>query len=391
MLTPKNNSVAKAFTILRAMASAGREMTATEVAAAVRSNLATVHRFLLSLEEEGAVTRTKGGRFILGQALANLGGQVASDLLIADRIQPQLDALAAEFRETVHFAVISGGQGVDTARALPDRSFAIGVPLGEPFPLYCTAAGKIFLAAMTGAAREAYFANTAIKAFTPATLTDPAAIEAALRAVAAQRHALDDEEWEEGVRSVAVSVRDSKGAVIGAVALSAPTSRLTDARVADVISAMHARIDSLAHAHFNESRVFPTRAKPRGTYPHLKRVDDFIFLSGTSARRPDDSFAGVTLGPDGTPLLDIRKQTNATLTTIREMLDDVGASLNDVIDLQAYLVDIADYEPFNEVYATFFKFDGPTRTTVAVHQLPHPHQALMIRAVAFAPHAGGER
>jgi len=52
--------------------------------------------------------------------------------------------------------------------------------------------------------------------------------------------------------------------------------------------------------------------------------------------------------------------------------------------VQAYLIDMADYEAFNETYAEFFDFDGPTRTTVAVKELPHPHQRLMVRAVAHA-------
>ena len=52
--------------------------------------------------------------------------------------------------------------------------------------------------------------------------------------------------------------------------------------------------------------------------------------------------------------------------------------------MQAYLTDMADYEAFNEAYAEFFGFDGPTRTTVGVRELPHPHQRLMVRVVAYA-------
>ena len=67
------------------------------------------------------------------------------------------------------------------------------------------------------------------------------------------------------------------------------------------------------------------------------------------------------------------------------MLESVEANLADVIDLEAFLVDMADYHAFNEVYAEYFGEDGPARATVAVRALPHPYQLLMIKAVALAP------
>lgn len=384
-LTPKNNSVARAFTILRAMGASGRDMTATEISGIVGGNLATVHRFLLSLEEQGAVSRTAAGRFRLGQALASLGENVESETLVTEKVQPHLERLATQFREAMHFAVRSGSHAVNTARAMPDRSLAIAVPLGEPLHLYCTAPGKIFLANMTRDARAAYFERTPMTAMTAHTLTDPEAFDAVLRQIATQGYALEDEEWEEGLRSVAVPLPNAKGVIVGAIALSAPASRLPDARIDDVVAAMRQTVAQLSSAHFSESRVFASSARPRGTYPHLKRVDDFIFLSGTSARRADDSFVGVVENEDGTVTIDIVRQTRATIEKIREMLQDVGARLNDVVDLQAYLLDMADYDAFNAVYAEYFDYDGPTRTTVAVRQLPHPHQGVMIRAVALAP------
>ena len=65
---------------------------------------------------------------------------------------------------------------------------------------------------------------------------------------------------------------------------------------------------------------------------------------------------------------------------------EIGAGLEHVVDVHAYLTDMSDYEGFNEAYSEFFGFDGPTRTTVGVKELPHPHQHLMVRAIAFAPH-----
>ena len=136
---------------------------------------------------------------------------------------------------------------------------------------------------------------------------------------------------------------------------------------------------------FSQSKIFGGRARPLGNYPHLKRVDNFIFISGTSARREDNSFEGVLFNEDGTFDIDFREQTRYILNSLAEMLNDVGSSISDIVDLHAYLTDMSAYGVYNEVYATFFPPDGPTRTTVGVNEFMHPHQGIMIRAVAYSP------
>jgi 2-aminomuconate deaminase len=121
------------------------------------------------------------------------------------------------------------------------------------------------------------------------------------------------------------------------------------------------------------SKVIPGKATPRGKYPHVKRAGDFLFVSGTSARRADNTIAGAEVDPLGTTRLDIRVQTRAVIENIREILQSAGAELQDVIEISTYLVNMNDYGGYNEVYGEFFGYDGPARTTVAVHQLPHPH------------------
>ncbi|MDH3350748.1 MAG: RidA family protein [Gammaproteobacteria bacterium] len=132
-------------------------------------------------------------------------------------------------------------------------------------------------------------------------------------------------------------------------------------------------------------KVVAGKATPRGTFPHLKRAGDFIFVSGTSSRRADDSFAGVEVDDDGATTLDIRVQTRAVIENIRDILDSVGADLADIVDVSSFLVSMSDFDAYNEVYAEYFDYDGPTRTTVAVHQLPHPHLLIEIKVVAYKP------
>ena len=134
-----------------------------------------------------------------------------------------------------------------------------------------------------------------------------------------------------------------------------------------------------------ESKVVAGKAKPRGKYPHVKRAGDFLLVSGTSSRRADNSIAGAEVDEFGTAQLDIREQTRTVIENVRDILKAVGARLEDVVEVTTYLVNMNDFAGYNEVYGEFFGYDGPARTTVAVHQLPHPHLLIEIRAMAHQP------
>ncbi|MBL7490964.1 RidA family protein [Frankia sp. AgB1.9] len=133
------------------------------------------------------------------------------------------------------------------------------------------------------------------------------------------------------------------------------------------------------------ARVVPGKAAPRGRFPHVKLAGDFVYLSGTSSRRPDNTFVGAAVDPQGTTSLDIRAQTRAVIENLGALLADVGAGLADLVDVTAYLVSMNDFGGYNEVWAEFFDETGPTRTTVAVHQLPHPLLLIEMQAVAYVP------
>jgi 2-aminomuconate deaminase len=134
-----------------------------------------------------------------------------------------------------------------------------------------------------------------------------------------------------------------------------------------------------------EGKVVEGKARPRGKYPHVKRAGDLLYVSGTSARRADDTIAGAEMDSHGAMRLDIRAQTRAVIENIRDILEAAGAQLEDVVEISTFLVNMDDFAGYNEVYGEYFGYDGPARTTVAVHQLPHPHLLIEIRATAYKP------
>lgn len=128
------------------------------------------------------------------------------------------------------------------------------------------------------------------------------------------------------------------------------------------------------------------RAQALAHYPHARRVGDLLFISGTSSRRADNSHVGVTEHADGSVSLDIEAQTEAVIKNIGAILDAASLGLEHLVDVTTFLVDMKDFPGYNKVYNRFFdKESGPTRTTVAVHQLPHKNLLIEIKAIAAFP------
>jgi len=117
-----------------------------------------------------------------------------------------------------------------------------------------------------------------------------------------------------------------------------------------------------------------TQAKPLGKYPYVKRAGDYLFVSGMSARLADGSVPG-----------DVREQTHIVIGKIRHALQTLDADLADCVAITSYLVNMRDFDGYNGVYGEYFSEQGPTRTTVAVHQLPHPDMLVELTATAYKP------
>ena len=125
------------------------------------------------------------------------------------------------------------------------------------------------------------------------------------------------------------------------------------------------------------------RAQPLGRYPHTRRIGQWIFISGTSSRRPDNSYAGSSQKEDGSWDLDIRVQTQAVMENLRHYLQLNNADLRDLVDVTVFLKDMRDFDAYNEIYNSFFPTTGPCRTTVAVADLPRPQILIEIKGTAY--------
>jgi len=129
--------------------------------------------------------------------------------------------------------------------------------------------------------------------------------------------------------------------------------------------------------------IAPDRAQPLGRYPHTRRIGQWIFISGTSSRKPDNTYAGAEISPDGNLNLDIKEQTQAVMENIQHYLRLNGAELQHLVDVTVFLKNMDDFDAYNEIYNSFFPTTGPCRTTVAVADLPKPQILIEIKGTAY--------
>ena len=128
-------------------------------------------------------------------------------------------------------------------------------------------------------------------------------------------------------------------------------------------------------------------AEPVGPFPHARRVGNLLFLSGVGPRRPgSNAIPGVTLDANGDVAAhDIEAQCHSVFQNVRAIVEEAGASWDDICDVTVFLTDIkADFLTFNRIYAEYFKANQPARTTVEVKALPTPI-AIELKVIAALP------
>ncbi len=125
----------------------------------------------------------------------------------------------------------------------------------------------------------------------------------------------------------------------------------------------------------NESILSERAPDPVGPYPHVKKVNNFLFLSGVGPRKKGSlKIPGVELDEDGKILsYDIEKQARSVFDNVKMILEDAGSSWDQLVDITVFLTNMQDdFDTFNQIYGEYFKSNKPARTTVEITALPTP-------------------
>ena len=256
-------AVDRAARLLTEVVHSPGSVTFTELAAATGLAKSTTSRLLLALERNGLVRRDEAGKFRPGEMFVRFAWRGGAEAGLTEVAQAYLDRLGQATGETVNLGVSREGMVEQIAQV--DSVYLIGATnwLGRPVPLHCTAIGKVLLA--SGAAK---LPPGRLERRTDQTITSRAALEAELDAVRRRGYAVIDGELEPGLVAVAAPVYRDGGAVVAALSVSGPGTRLTPARVADVACQCVAEASALStvlgHRQTGPPRLDgPAQAPPR--------------------------------------------------------------------------------------------------------------------------------
>lgn len=228
-------AIERACSILGAFSADRPELGVTEIAETLGLHKSTVHRFLVNLERGGLVERLpRNGRYRLGLRLFELGSLVVQQMNLWDEALPFLEALVRDSGETGHLAVLDGGEAIYVERVETRRALRIPSAMGRGYPVHATSLGKVLLAQQPEKRVNEIIAQRGLPAFTKRTITDPALLAAELDIVRRQGYAIDDEEYDEGLRCIGSPIMDHTGTVVAALGIGGPVTRVTPERVPEL-------------------------------------------------------------------------------------------------------------------------------------------------------------
>lgn len=264
-------SVDRALDLLEALVAADGEVAITALATRTGLHVSTVHRLLATLLRRGYVRQNpETSRYYAGAKLATLSEGRSRFGELRLRARPLLRSLTEATRETANLVVLDDLQAVYIETMPSPQVVRLFTVVGNRTPLHATGAGKALLANLPAARRDALLERLDLRGYTARTIVDRAALRRALDDVREKGYALDDEEYDEGVRCVAVAVvtgagaqgaeapgrvaehevpgRETAGAPVAAISISAPANRLTRQRCAELAPVLRRAATELAEA-----------------------------------------------------------------------------------------------------------------------------------------------
>ena len=220
-------SLARGLIVIQAFTQQSPQMTISQLSVKTGLSRAAVRRCLYTLTKLGFAGAEDGSRYSLRPRMLTLSHTYTTSNTLSTAAQPILERMSAALRESFSVATLDGEDIVYIARTHVSRVMAVDLHIGSRLPAYCTSMGRVLLAYLPTEQLEQYLAKVALIPHTPRTITSVEKLRLALRTVRRNGYALVDQEYEVGLRSLAVPVHTSSGRVVATVNLSGNAPRLS--------------------------------------------------------------------------------------------------------------------------------------------------------------------
>jgi len=251
MSTPINNSILKAFLLLKGFQRHEEWVTCRELSRRAGMPEASGYRLVLSLEAIGAVVRGPHGGFRPGMLLSDLSHSVHLNDLLRASVAPFSRDIARRFGVTVQVGVLEAG--MVSYIAVNGRT-KVPAKVGTQLEAYCSALGKVLLAGLPTGELDRFLQEDDLVALTPHTIVDKDVLRARIGQIRAQGYGVDDRELDLHLRCVAVPIRDWHGRVIAAISASGRASVLDAARQLELRLSLESAAAGIA------ARLYPSAA-----------------------------------------------------------------------------------------------------------------------------------
>lgn len=227
---PYVQSLDRGLAVLRCFREERAQLTISDVAREVDIDRAAARRFLHTLVSLGYVG-VDGTKFYLRPRVLELAQPYLDSVEFPDIIQPHLESLTREIRETSMCFVLDGDESVYVAGVQAKRLVAVQVRFGTRVAAYASPPGRVLLAAQDAKTLDDYFTHVKLEKLTDKTIVEEKALRAELVRVGKQGYSLGDQELAAGLRTIAVPIHDRNGSVVAAISVGVTAATVSIAEL----------------------------------------------------------------------------------------------------------------------------------------------------------------
>jgi IclR family pca regulon transcriptional regulator len=224
-------SLERGLAVLQAFSQERRVLTTSQISQRTGIPRAAVRRCLYTLAKLGFVAEEDNRLFSLRPRVLKLGHAYLATTPLAHAAQPVLRHLSATLNESSSVAILDGDEILYIARASTSRIMSIDLHIGSRLPAYCTSMGRVLLGQLSAEALDAYLDRTKLIQYTPRTIVSREGLRDTIASVRANGYALNDQELEIGLRSIAVPIHGAEGRVIAALNVGVQAARMSPAEM----------------------------------------------------------------------------------------------------------------------------------------------------------------
>lgn len=220
-------SLARGLIVIQAFTQQSPQMTISQLSIKTGLSRAAVRRCLYTLTKLGFAGAEDGSRYSLRPRMLTLSHTYTTSNTLSSAAQPILERMSSALRESFSVATLDGEDIVYIARTTVNRVMAVDLHIGSRLPAYCTSMGRVLLAYLPPDQLEAYLSKVVLTPFTTRTVNSLEKLRLHLRNIRRSGYAICDQEYEVGLRSLAVPVYSSSGRAVATINLSGNAQRMT--------------------------------------------------------------------------------------------------------------------------------------------------------------------